>query len=186
MTTYDHTYAGSISITNATLRSDNTVYAQLTLDVGPDYVWRMATRLGLHLTQKPVASIGLGSLSVSPLEMAAAYATFADGGIYARPTAIRKVILPGGKVDKTAGWGKPQTQRALSDAVAWKVNEILGENARYGTGSGSGDGVHPNAGKTGTTSDHADAWFVGYTRDLSTAVWMGYPRGEIPMLSVHG
>ncbi len=186
VTTYDHTYAGSISITNATLRSDNTVYAQLTLDVGPDYVWRMAARLGLHLTQKPVASIGLGSLSVSPLEMAAAYATFADGGIYARPTAIRKVILPGGKVDKTAGWGKPHTRRALSDAVAWKVNEILGENARYGTGEGSGDGVHPNAGKTGTTSDHADAWFVGYTRDLSTAVWMGYPRGEIPMLSVHG
>ena len=110
VTTYDHSYAGSISITNATLRSDNTVYAQLTLDVGPDYVWRMATRLGLHLTQKPVASIGLGSLSVSPLEMAAAYATFADGGIYARPTAIRKVILPGGKVDKTAGWGKPHTQ----------------------------------------------------------------------------
>ena len=114
VTTYDHTYAGSISITNATLRSDNTVYAQLTLDVGPDYVWRMAKRLGLHLTQKPVASIGLGSLSVSPLEMAAAYATFASGGIYARPTAIRKVVLPGGKVDKTAGWGKPHTKRALS------------------------------------------------------------------------
>jgi penicillin-binding protein 1A len=186
VTTYDHSYAGPISITSATLRSDNTVYAQLTLDVGPDYVWRLATRLGLHLTQKPVASIGLGSLSVSPLEMAAAYATFASGGIYARPTAIRKVILPGGRLDKTAGWGKPQTRRALSDAVAWKVNEILGENARYGTGYGSGDGVHPNAGKTGTTSDHADAWFVGYTRDLSSAVWMGYPRGEIPMLDVHG
>jgi penicillin-binding protein 1A len=184
--TYDHSSAGTISITSATLRSDNTVYAQLTLDVGPDYVWRMATRLGLHLTQKPVASIGLGSLSVSPLEMAAAYATFASGGIYAQPTAIRKVILPGGRVDKTAGWGKPRTRRALSEAVAWKVNEILGENARYGTGSGSGDGVHPNAGKTGTTEDHADAWFDGYTRDLSTAVWMGYPRGEIPMLSVHG
>ena len=63
---------------------------------------------------------------------------------------------------------------------------MLGQNALYGTGAGSGDGRHPNAGKTGTTEDHADAWFVGYTRDLSTAVWMGYPRGEIPMLSVHG
>lgn len=186
VSTYDHSYAGSISITSATLRSDNTVYAQLTLDVGPDYVWRMATRLGLHLTQKPVASIGLGSLSVSPLEMAAAYATFASGGIYARPTAIRKVILANGRVDNTSGWGKPQTKRVLSDSVAWKVNEILGENARYGTGYGSGDGIHPNAGKTGTTSDHADAWFDGYTRDLSTTVWMGYPRGEIPMLDVHG
>jgi penicillin-binding protein 1A len=184
--TYDHTYIGWTSITRATLRSDNTVYAQLTLDVGPDHVWRMARRLGVHLTQKPVASIGLGPLSVSPLDMAAAYATFAAGGIYARPTGITKVVLPGGKVDKTAGWGEPDTKRALSEGVAWKVTQILAQNALYGTGAGSGDGVHPNAGKTGTTEDHADAWFVGYTRDLSTAVWMGYPRGEIPMLSVHG
>jgi penicillin-binding protein 1A len=186
VTTYDHTYIGWTSITHATLRSDNTVYAQLTLDVGPDYVWRMASRLGVHLTQKPVASIGLGPLSVSPLDMAAAYATFASGGIYARPTGITRVVLPGGKVDKTGGWGKPDTRRALSEGVAWKVTQVLAQNALYGTGAGSGDGVHPNAGKTGTTEDHADAWFVGYTRDLSTAVWMGYPSGEIPMLSVHG
>jgi penicillin-binding protein 1A len=184
--TYDHTYIGWTSVTHATLRSDNTVYAQLTLDVGPDYVWRLARRLGVHLTQKPVASIGLGPLSVSPLDMAAAYATFASGGVYARPTGITKVVLPGGRVDTTAGWGKPDARRALSEGVAWKVTQVLAQNALYGTGAGSGDGVHPNAGKTGTTEDHADAWFVGYTRDLSTAVWMGYPRGEIPMLSVHG
>ncbi|HUY72346.1 MAG TPA: transglycosylase domain-containing protein, partial [Gaiellaceae bacterium] len=185
VTTFDHTYAGSISITNATLRSDNTVYAQLTLDVGPDTVWRMAERLGVNLAgQKPVASIGLGSLSVSPLDMAAAYATFASGGIYAKPTAIRKVVLPNGKVDKT--WNKPQSKRVLSQGVAWKVNQILGENALYGTGAGSGDGVHPNAGKTGTTSNFTDAWFDGYTRDFSTVVWMGYPKGAIPMLDVHG
>jgi penicillin-binding protein 1A len=184
--TYGHTYSGSISITSATLRSDNTVYAQLTLDVGPQYVWQMARRLGVRLGQKPVASIGLGPLGVSPLDMAAAYATFAAGGVYARPTGIRKVVLPGGKVDRAAGWGKPDAKRAVSDAVAAKVTEILEQNALYGTGSGSGDGVHPAAGKTGTTDDHADAWYVGYTRDLSTAVWMGYPRGEIPMLSVHG
>ena len=184
--TYDHSYAGTISVTSATLRSDNTVYAQLTLDVGPDAVWRMAKRLGVHMTQKPVASIGLGALSVSPLDMAAAYATFASGGIYAKPTAIRKVILPNGKVDKTAGWGKPQAKRVLSEGVAWKVNQVLGQNALYGTGAGSGDGIHPNAGKTGTTSDWTDAWFDGYTRDFSTVVWMGYPRGEIPMTDVHG
>src|SRR5262249_18931299 len=145
-----------------------------------------ARRLGVHLTQKPVASIGLGPLSVSPLDMAAAYATFASGGIYARPTGITRVVLPSGKTDSTAGWGKPDTKRALSEGVAWKVTQVLAQNALYGTGAGSGDGRHPNAGKTGTTEDHADAWFVGYTRDLSTAVWMGYPRGEIPMLSVHG
>jgi penicillin-binding protein 1A len=182
--TYGHTYSGSISVTSATLRSDNTVYAQLTLDVGPDYVWRLAKRLGINLTQKPVASIGLGPLGVSPLEMAAAYATFASGGIYAKPTGIRKVVLPTGKVDKR--WGKPQAKRALGEAVAAEVNRVLGENALYGTGAGSTDGKHPAAGKTGTTEDHADAWYVGYTRDYSTAVWMGYPNGEIPMLNVHG
>ena len=113
VSTYDHSYIGWTSITHATLRSDNTVYAQLTLDVGPDRVWRMATRLGVHLTQPPVASIGLGPLSVSPLDMAAAYATFASGGIYARPMAITKVVLADGTVDRTAGWGKPDTKRAL-------------------------------------------------------------------------
>jgi penicillin-binding protein 1A len=185
--TYDDSYRGSESVTRATLQSDNTIYAQLTLDVGPRYVWNMARRLGVHMTpDKPVASIGLGSLAVSPLDMAAAYATFPAMGIYAKPMAITRVVLPGGKVDTASGWGKPQTKRALSEAVAWKVTDILGQNAEYGTGAGSGDGEHPNAGKTGTTENHADAWFDGYTRQLSTVVWMGYQQGEIPMVDVHG
>ncbi len=185
--TYDNSYRGSMSVTRATLASDNAIYAQLTLDVGPRYVWQMAHRLGVHLSpDKPVASIGLGSLAVSPLDMAAAYATFAAMGIYAKPMAITKVILPGGHEDKDSGWGKPQTKRALSEGVAWKVTDVLRQNALYGTGAGSGDGIHVNAGKTGTTENHADAWFDGYTRQLSTVVWMGYPKGEIPMLSVHG
>jgi penicillin-binding protein 1A len=185
--TYDGTYSGTESLTRATLHSDNSVYAQLTLDVGPRYVWRMAHRLGVRMApDKPVASIGLGSLAVSPLDMAAAYATFPAMGIYAKPMAITRVILPGGKVDTESGWGKPQTKRAVSPGVAWKVNDVLQQNAAYGTGYGSSDGVHPNAGKTGTTDNHADAWFDGYTRQLSTVVWMGYPRGEIPMLDVHG
>ncbi len=185
--TYDNSYRGSMSVTRGTLASDNTIYAQLTLDVGPRYVWQMAHRLGVHLSpDKPVASIGLGSLAVSPLDMAAAYATFAAMGTYAKPMAITKVILPGGHEDKDSGWGKPQTKRAVSQAVAWKVTDVLRQNALYGTGAGSGDGLHVNAGKTGTTENHADAWFDGYTRQLSTVVWMGYPKGEIPMLSVHG
>ena len=183
--TYSNSYLGSVSVTQATLASDNTVYAQLTLDVGPTYVWKMAHRLGVHMApDKPVASIGLGSLAVSPLDMAAAYATFSAMGVYAKPRAITKVVLPDGRVD--SAWGKAETHRVLSQGVAWKVNQILGENALYGTGAGSGDGSHPNAGKTGTTDNHADAWFDGYTRQLSTVVWMGYPSGEIPMLDVHG
>src|SRR5581483_5872499 len=79
--TYENTYSGPESVTRATLQSDNTVYAQLTLDVGPRYVWQMAHRLGVHMDpDKPVASIGLGALAVSPLDMAAAYATFANMG----------------------------------------------------------------------------------------------------------
>ncbi len=184
VTTFSHTYAGTISVTDATLQSDNTVYAQLTLDVGPWRVWRMAERLGVHLSQRPVASIGLGALAVSPLDMAAAYATFASGGIYARPTAIRKVVLPNGQVDRS--WGTPERHRVLSPGVAWEVNQVLSLNALQGTGAGSGDGIHPNAGKTGTTQNFADAWYDGYTRNLSTVVWMGYEGGEIPMLDVQG
>ncbi len=185
--TYDSSYRGTESVTSGTLQSDNTIYAQLTLDVGPSYVWNFARRLGVHMSpNKPVASIGLGSLAVSPLDMAAAYATFPAMGIYAKPRAITKVILPGGKVDTSSGWGRPQTKRTVSQGVAWKVNDVLRQNAQYGTGAGSGDGIHPNAGKTGTTENHADAWFDGYTRQLSTVVWMGYQQGEIPMTSVHG
>jgi penicillin-binding protein 1A len=183
--TYGNTYLGSVSVTRATLSSDNTVYAQLTLDVGPQNVWAMANRLGVEMSpNRPFASIGLGSLAVDPLDMAAAYATFPTLGIYAKPTAIEKVVLPGGKVD--ASWGKPAIKRVLSQGVAWKVTDVLQQNAQYGTGAGSGDGIHQNAGKTGTTENHEDAWFDGYTRQLSTVVWMGYPSGEIPMLDVHG
>ena len=183
--TYGNTYLGSVSVTRATLSSDNTVFAQLTLDVGPRNVWEMAHRLGVHMSpDRPFASIGLGSLAVDPLDMATAYATFPALGIYAKPRAIEKVVLPGGKVDSS--WGKPATKRVLSQGVAWKVTDILRQNAQYGTGAGSGDGIHVNAGKTGTTDNHEDAWFDGYTRQLSTVVWMGYPSGEIPMLSVHG
>ncbi len=185
--TYGHDYVGSTSITNATLRSDNTVFAQLTLDVGPDKVYRMAKRFGIRMTpDKPVASIGLGSLAVSPLDMAAAYATLATNGIYAKPMAIKKVIFPNGKEDRDAGWGKPERKRVVSDGTAWTVTQVLTKNIRFGTGFPNATLNRPAAGKTGTTENHADAWFDGYTPDLATVVWMGYPKGEISMTNVHG
>src|SRR5581483_3857385 len=112
---------------------------------------------------------------------------FAANGIWARPNAITKIVLPNGKTDNALG--APQTKRVLPDGVAWEVSQVLQQNAQYGTGAGSCDGVHPCAGKTGTTENHADAWFIGYTRQLSTAVWMGYLRGDserYAMESVHG
>jgi len=187
--TYDSTYAGWTSVTRATLRSDNSVYAQLTLDVGPDKVGEMARKLGvrspLQVKGHYVPAMGLGSIAVSPLDMASAYATLSAGGVYSEPTAIRKVVLPNGKEDTKAGWGRPKRTHVISDGVAWKVTQILEDNVRYGTGTRASFG-RPAAGKTGTTDKHADAWFVGYTPDLSTAVWMGYQGGEIPMESVHG
>ena len=92
-------------------RSDNTVYARLTLDVGPENVAETARQMGIRTKLEPVASIGLGSNSVSVLEMASAYATLAAGGIYSEPMAIRKVVLPSGKVDTDGGWGEPKRKR---------------------------------------------------------------------------
>jgi penicillin-binding protein 1A len=186
--TYDHSYTGWTSIERATLRSDNTVYAQLTLDVTPEAVASMAKKLGvrsrLDVDGAFVPSIGLGAMDVSPLDMASAYATLAAGGIYSEPMAIRKVVLPSGE-DKSAGWGKPRRKRVISDGVAYTVTKILEENVQYGTGIGANYGA-PAAGKTGTTEDWSDAWFCGYTPRLETTVWVGYPKGKISMSSVHG
>jgi penicillin-binding protein 1A len=187
--TYDHSYRGWTSISRATLSSDNTVYAQLTLDVTPQKVGRMAEKLGVKTKLKVdgayVPSMGLGSIAVSPLDMASAYATLAAGGIACQPMTIRKVVLPNGKADGGAGWGKRKCKRVTSDGVAYTVTKILEENMQAGTGTGAQFG-HTAAGKTGTTDNHADAWFSGYTPRLATTVWVGYPKGEIPMENVHG
>ncbi|OLD97805.1 MAG: hypothetical protein AUG91_10595 [Actinobacteria bacterium 13_1_20CM_4_69_9] len=188
--TYDHTYVGATSIENGTLRSDNTVYARLTLDVGPENVAKMAHALGVRTDLRTsdgayVPSMGLGSRVVTPLDLASSYSTIAAGGIYSKPMAIRKVILPGGKVDREAGWGVAQRKRVIPDWVASEVTRILEENMTSGTGTGAYFGV-TSAGKTGTTDNFADAWFCGFTPSLEATIWLGYPRGEIPMLSVHG
>ena len=184
VSTYDHSYSGSISIASATLKSDNTVYAQLTLDLGPEKVAAMARKLGIRTKLPPYPSMGLGSIAVSPLEMASAYATLAAGGVYSKPTAIRRVVLTDG-VDDEAGWGVPEQRRVIRDWVAAEVTEILRENILSGTGTAARFG-RPAAGKTGTTDRHSDAWFCGYTPTLSTTVWVGYPQAEIAMVDIHG
>jgi penicillin-binding protein 1A len=185
VSTYSHTYSGTITVQQATLQSDNTVYAQLTLDVGTENVAAMAHQLGIQSPLQPVPSIGLGANAVSPLDMASAYATLAAGGIYSQPMAIRRVILPNGKEDDKAGWGRPKRRRVVSDGVAYTVTKILQQNVLYGTGTRANFG-RPAAGKTGTTDDHADAWFCGYLPNLEATVWVGYPQAEIPMENVHG
>jgi penicillin-binding protein 1A len=187
--TYDSSYVGWTSVERATIRSDNTVFAQLTLDLGAKEIAATAQKMGvrspLSVNGAYVPSLGLGSIAVSPLDLASAYATLAAGGVHAEPMAIRKVVLENGKVDTQAGWGVPRRKRVLSDGVAAAVTGILEDNMRYGTGTGAYFG-RPAAGKTGTTDHHADAWFAGYTPELQTTVWVGYARGEIPMENVHG
>jgi penicillin-binding protein 1A len=188
--TYDHSYIGPTSIENGTLRSDNTVYARLSLDVGPENLADMAYKLGirtdLHTADGAyVPAMGLGAMAVTPMDMASVYTTLAAGGIYSKPMAIRKVVLPGGKVDAEAGWGVPKRKRVIADWVAAEVTRILEENMTSGTGRGAYFG-HTSAGKTGTTDSFADAWFCGFLPSLEATVWIGYPSGEIPMTSVHG
>jgi penicillin-binding protein 1A len=185
--TYEHTYHGVESVSSATVQSDNTVYARLALDVGPENIVAMARRLGIRTSPlDPVPSITLGTEEVTPLELASAYATLAAGGVYSKPTAITKVVLPNGKVDTDAGWGEPDRERVIPDWVASTVTQVLEQNMLYGTGVGAHVPGHTDAGKTGTTDRYVDAWFSGFTPRLVGTVWIGYPQGEIPMTYVHG
>jgi penicillin-binding protein 1A len=186
VSTYSNSYSGPMSISSATLASDNTVFARLTLDVEPENVVKIARRMGIKTKLQAVASIGLGSNSVSVLEMASAYATLAAGGVYSEPMAIRKVVLPDGKVDRGAGWGVSKRKQVMPDGVAYEVTQILQRNMTGGTGTGAYYGDPSSAGKTGTTDNFADAWFAGYTPRASTVVWVGYPNAQIEMTSVHG
>ncbi len=184
--TADEGYQGTINLQQATVTSDNTVFAQLDLDVGPKDVAATAKSMGIttHLQGLPAEGIGGLKYGVSPLELADAYATLAAGGIRHRPVAIAKVVLPGGKVDHPQG---PDPKRVLSRAVAWQVTRLLHDNITEGTGTAAYTGCVGQAGKTGTTDNETDAWFSGYQPNLATAVWVGYPESNaISMTSVHG
>ncbi len=184
--TSDQGYKGSINLYDATVASDNTVFAQLDLDVGPDQVAKTAHDMGITTELDSIPAEGLGGLRIgaSPLEMADAYATLASGGIHHPPIAIRKVDFPGKRVDE------PQpgdSKRVLSDGVAYEVTKILNANITGGTGTAAYTGCSGQAGKTGTTDNFVDAWFVGYQPNLATSVWVGYPdSNNISMSSVHG
>jgi penicillin-binding protein 1A len=182
--TYSNSYGGTMNLVQATLKSDNTVYAQLILDLGPKAVRETAKMMGIttHLDGLPAEGLGGLRLGVSPLEMADAYATLAAGGIRNKPIAITKVEFPDGKSEDL---GEPKRRRVFSDGVAYEVTKILKQNVQSGTGTKANIGC-PAAGKTGTTDNFNDAWFVGYTPKLATATWMGYPNALTPMPGVAG
>jgi penicillin-binding protein 1A len=175
----------AMNLVQATLASDNTVYAQLAADLGEKTVTEMAYELGVvtHLSSYPAEALGGLTVGVSPLEMADVYATLADGGWRNAPIAITKVVFPDGRVDRN--WGQPHRVKVLGDGVTSEETKILEENVQSGTATRSAIDC-PTAAKTGTTSNLVDAWLDGYTPDYSTVVWMGYPNKLIPMTDVHG
>ena len=175
---------GPESVSAATTISDNVVFAQLSVDVGPENTVKTAHKMGITSPLDAVPSITLGTSGVTPLEMADAYATFASGGIHHPPQAIVKVVLPNGRVD----W-KPRTQgiRAIPAGIASAVTKILETVAVSGTGSATGAYFpYPRAGKTGTADDNCDVWYSGYTPQLAAAVWMGDINRRSPMGSTFG
>jgi penicillin-binding protein 1A len=185
VSTYSNSYSGTITLHQATLQSDNTVFAQLALDLGPQSIADTAHKMGItsELDGLPAETLGGLRVGVSPLEMADAYATLASGGIHNDPIAIKKVQFPDGSTDDI---GEPQRNRVFSDAVAYEVTKILHDNIIGGTGTAANTGCIGEAGKTGTTDDFNDAWFVGYNPNLATSVWVGYPDALRSMSSVHG
>ncbi|MET0306875.1 MAG: transglycosylase domain-containing protein [Solirubrobacterales bacterium] len=186
VSTADEGYLGRVNLQQATVASDNTVFAQLDLDVGPRQVKATAKSMGIESPLDGIPAEGIGGLriGVSPLEMADAYATLAAGGIHRNPIAIERVVFPGGRVDKPQ---RPAPRRVVPEAVAYEVWRLLHDNITEGTGTAAYTGCPGQGGKTGTTDNYTDAWFAGFQPNLATAVWVGYPESnEIEMTSVHG
>ena len=180
---YSHEYFGNVTLTQALSMSLNTIAVKLNVEVGPKVVARTAQRLGIHSALKPNESLALGTSEVSPLEITSAYAAFANGGTGVIPHAIVEVKGTDGKViyrRQPASLGQAADPRVIG-----LMNRMMRETLVTGTAKKSDIPGYPAAGKTGTTQEHRDAWFVGYTANLVAAVWVGNDDGE-PMKKVTG
>jgi penicillin-binding protein 1A len=175
---------GSMTLRQATAKSVNVVFARLIMQVGAADVARMANRMGITSPVDALPAIALGGLSqgVSPLDMAAAYGTIANQGKHVETTAITKITKTDGTVLFKAD---PEERVVLDKDVAAMTTDVLQGVVTGGTGTGAQIG-RPIAGKTGTSENLADAWFVGYTPQLVASVWMGYPKSKQPMNGVTG
>ena len=188
---FEGDYVGAANLTTATIISDNSIFAQLTRLVGPASVAAEAHRLGITRHLNPYFAIGLGADPVSPLEMARAFSTFADNGARVdgsafgnRPRAVARIHDAGGKLLED---NRPLRRQVLSRDQNALLTSILEGVVQSGTGKRAALPDRPAAGKTGTTENFGDAWFVGYTPQLATAVWVGYPNKLVPMLTqYHG
>ncbi|MFC8271884.1 transglycosylase domain-containing protein [Streptomyces sp. NPDC057271] len=170
---------GTWDMTSALGKSINTYFAKLEQMAGLCETITMAKKVGyereLGKKVKQSPSITLGSVEATPLDMAAVYATFANRGTYCTPIAIESIKTADGEKLKVP---RTECSRAMSERTADTINQMLKGVVEDGTGTKAGLSDRDNAGKTGTTNDRKDAWFVGYTPNLSTAVWVGDDVGE--------
>jgi len=177
-------FPNRINLVEATADSVNTVYAQLEERIGLDPFISMAHQLGVTSPLHANPSLVLGTDNVSVLEMAGAFSTFADEGVHIAPHVITEVTTADGRVL----WDDaPPRVRVLNKSEVTQVDYALRQVVEHGTGTGAQVKGHQLAGKTGTTENYNDAWFIGYTPTMTTAVWMGYPGSESrQMLDVKG
>jgi 1A family penicillin-binding protein len=166
---YDGKFSGPVTLRRALEQSINVPAARMIAELGPAAVVEVARKMGIESRLEPVLSLALGSADVTPLEMSAAFAALANGGLRVHPLAILKVTDARGKVLEEH---RPRRELALEPDVAYIMTDLLKGVIERGTGRAAAIG-RPAAGKTGTTDDYRNAWFVGYTPYLVTAVWVG-------------
>jgi penicillin-binding protein 1A len=168
---FDGKFSGTITLKRALANSRNTSSIRLIEKVGPPVVVDLAHRAGIFSDLDPVLSLALGSSVVSPVEMANAFGTFANGGIAVTPYTVEKVEDNAGKQLESH---VPAEKEALSPQLAYLTTNLMKAVINGGTGTHARKLGRPLAGKTGTSNDNRDLWFIGYTPDLVAAAWMGY------------
>ncbi|MFC9629447.1 transglycosylase domain-containing protein [Streptomyces mirabilis] len=179
---------GPYALKTAMAKSVNTYFVQMISDIGICPVVKMTDKL--HVVQgngdklPEVPAITLGSKGISPLTMASAYATFASRGMYCTPIAIESITQKADGREKSLEVPKSTCSRAMSEKTADTVNTLLQGVIDSGTGQQAGLSDRDNAGKTGTTDERKNAWFVGYTPNLSGAVWVGSPKQNVKMTGI--
>ncbi|MFD4607906.1 MULTISPECIES: transglycosylase domain-containing protein [unclassified Streptomyces] len=180
---------GPYQLKEAMAKSVNTYFVQMVADIGLCPVMQIVDKL--HVVQgsgdklPEVPAISLGSRGISPLTMASAYAAFASRGTYCTPVAIESITQKIGGQKKSLAVPKSSCTRAMSETTADTVNTLLQGVIDSGTGSQAGLADRANAGKTGTTDERKNAWFVGYTPNLSGAVWVGSASQSVKMININ-
>ena len=180
---YGREYFGPVTLQKALAMSLNTVSVRLTLELGPPAVVRTAHRLGISSLLEANASIALGTSEVSMLELVGAYACFANGGFAVMPHVIERISTPDGKV--LYARNQPPLGRIIEGRYVGMMNAMMQDTLTIGTAHGADLPGWQAAGKTGTSQDFRDAWFIGFTSDLVTGVWLGNDDGT-PMKKITG